>query len=592
MKPSTYIRLSSQALTLALCACLPFFCGLADGQVSVKATQSNAKSFNFRDAFERASPRPSKENRAKAKGGKQGMEFDVFSIPLETTPYWSSDAIPFPASVWGTHLLDLTNDGYPEVVTVGEQMPCYVFANRGGVVDAAPSWQSNDADPSIWASFGDYDHDGYPDMAVANYSLMGGQVKVYHNENGALNPDAVWTGSGGGVSCEWGDVNNDGYPDLAAVDLFRYPSVYMNRGGTLETIASWQATDYNMDMGCAWVDVDNDGWLDLVATDVNWEEPTLRVYRNNHGTLETAASWTSKVGANNNPGGIPSAGDLDKDGWQDVAVPTWPLGRGSGPNVVFKNQHGVLDSMPTWYSNGSNSSNAGALGDLNEDGYLDWAVNNLDFNGIMYENSGGTLNRTPAWQSSTTGGIGIELGDVDQDGVRYREDTLLADGTKRFFYLSVLPVHRLEEILLNGNPLPMDAYCYSLKSGWVSLRDSVSAGSRIIVRYRHSVDMELLQSDYDNSRVHLFRNTNGSGAEEEERVAPERNRGYKAAPNPFVSFATLPGHEAERFALYDISGRMVGIYRGDRVGMDISAGIYFLRPETGEGRPLRVVKLR
>jgi len=43
-------------------------------------------------------------------------------------------------------------------------------------------------------------------------------------------------------------------------------------------------------------------------------------------------------------------------------------------------------------------------------------------------------------------------------------------------------------------------------------------------------------------------------------------RKLKATPNPFTTFATLPGHEAERFSLNDVSGRKVGVFRGDRIG--------------------------
>jgi hypothetical protein len=282
--------------------------------------------------------------------------------------------------------------------------------------------------------------------------------------------------------------------------------------------------------------------------------------------------------------------DIDRDGWQDVAAPLG-LFDTSNPNAVFKNQSGVLERMPSWFSSDALASTSGALGDLNGDGYLDWAVNNDGAPAVVHENSGGTLNPTPAWQSSTSGGIGVELGDVDQDGVRYREDTLLAVGTKRLFYLSVLPVHRLEGILLDGNPLPLDAYGYSLKSGWVSLRDSVSAGSRIIVRYRHSVDMELLQSDYGNSRAYLFRNTT-VGVERGEKVLSKSGQGVRVIPNPFISSAAVPGHERESFVLYDIAGRKVGVYRGDRIGEGLSPGVYFLRGEDRAGRPIRVVKVR
>jgi hypothetical protein len=63
-------------------------------------------------------------------------------------------------------------------------------------------------------------------------------------------------------------------------------------------------------------------------------------------------------------------------------------------------------------------------------------------------------------------------------------------------------------------------------------------------------------------------------------------------PNPFTSFTTLLGHPSERFALYDVSGRRVGVYKGDRIASDLGPGVYFLRPEGKEGKPLRIVKVR
>jgi len=65
-----------------------------------------------------------------------------------------------------------------------------------------------------------------------------------------------------------------------------------------------------------------------------------------------------------------------------------------------------------------------------------------------------------------------------------------------------------------------------------------------------------------------------------------------AKPNPFTSFATIPGHEAERFSLYDVSGRKVGTCRGDRVGEGLAPGVYFLRSSDNKDKPLRIVKVR
>jgi hypothetical protein len=83
------------------------------------------------------------------------------------------------------------------------------------------------------------------------------------------------------------------------------------------------------------------------------------------------------------------------------------------------------------------------------------------------------------------------------------------------------------------------------------------------------------------------------GAEEQVKGTPRACLGRgSTVPNPFVSFATLPGFEKEHFALYDISGRQVGTYRGDRIGHDLVPGVYFLMAKERTGITAKVVKVR
>jgi hypothetical protein len=98
-----------------------------------------------------------------------------------------------------------------------------------------------------------------------------------------------------------------------------------------------------------------------------------------------------------------------------------------------------------------------------------------------------------------------------------------------------------------------------------------------------------------NWEIYYKRNPTGnSGVEEASgRFQPlTSNLSISVFPNPFTSFTTLPGHSSERFTLYNISGRKVGVYKGDRIGWGVSSGVYFLRAEKGDPRPLRIVKLR
>ena len=97
-----------------------------------------------------------------------------------------------------------------------------------------------------------------------------------------------------------------------------------------------------------------------------------------------------------------------------------------------------------------------------------------------------------------------------------------------------------------------------------------------------------------NYAVYLIKtDANGSAGEEEPKgKRQEEVSSIRATPNPFASFTRIPGHEAERFDLYDISGKMVGAYRGDRIGEGLSPAVYFIKLDDKHGGTLRVVKVR
>ena len=66
--------------------------------------------------------------------------------------------------------------------------------------------------------------------------------------------------------------------------------------------------------------------------------------------------------------------------------------------------------------------------------------------------------------------------------------------------------------------------------------------------------------------------------------------GLRVVPNPFVSTATVPGHEREVFVVYDTDGRRVGMDRGARIGAGLPAGVYFVNRSGSD--PVRIVKTR
>jgi hypothetical protein len=80
--------------------------------------------------------------------------------------------------------------------------------------------------------------------------------------------------------------------------------------------------------------------------------------------------------------------------------------------------------------------------------------------------------------------------------------------------------------------------------------------------------------------------------EEEPLVRAAPTPALSVMPNPFVAYASVRGHEQERVALYDVSCRKVGEYRGDRIGEGLPAGVYFLRLAKHPEDIQRLVKLR
>jgi hypothetical protein len=101
-----------------------------------------------------------------------------------------------------------------------------------------------------------------------------------------------------------------------------------------------------------------------------------------------------------------------------------------------------------------------------------------------------------------------------------------------------------------------------------------------------------------NYDVYLIKtdSTGRVGVEVKKVSPPVRGFPFSVCPNPFISFAAVPYHESERFELYDISGRNVGTYKGNRIGQNLVPGVYFLRPlaltPRSSAPTLRIVKVR
>jgi hypothetical protein len=191
----------------------------------------------------------------------------------------------------------------------------------------------SDGGASIGAAWQDYDGDGWPDLFVAN---NGANNFLYHNlRNGTfarITTGRIATDSQSAIVPDWGDYDNDGWPDLA-VGCFGRNLLFRNPGdGTFakQTNGPVVLDPQNSEI-VQWIDYDNDGFLDLFSANDGGQNNTL--YHNNGDGTFAKITTGSLVNDGGNSAGCAWA-DFDNDGFLDLFVANW---QGSRPNFLYRN---------------------------------------------------------------------------------------------------------------------------------------------------------------------------------------------------------------------------------------------------------------
>lgn len=295
------------------------------------------------------------------------------------------------------------------------------------------------------ACVSDFNGDGWPDVYVAN-DFVSNDLLYINNRNGTFTDKlgeyfkhTAWNAMGTDAV----DMNNDGYPDLISLEML--PEDNMRKKRMLngnEYYNYFNAAQY----GYVHQYVRNVLQLNSGPTPIG--HPVFSDIGFMANMYQTDWSW------------CPLAADFDNDGFRDLIISNglprdvtdldyiaYDNGQGGGkanlslakantlpvvhiPNYAFKNINGLQFQNVTdsWGVAQSSFSNGSAYADLDNDGDLDFVVNNINSEAFVYENN---LNKNGGIKANT---LTIKLQGSGQNRAAIGTTiTVIASGKKLYY---------------------------------------------------------------------------------------------------------------------------------------------------------------
>ena len=272
------------------------------------------------------------------------------------------------------------------------------------------------------ACFLDYDNDGLVDLLLTDFGAQGG-MSLYRNLGHGKFEDA--TAKAGldpklhAIACSAGDYDNDGYVDLALSSMGRVSLLHNEKNGTFRDAGEHLPTKPNKSVRIvSWIDYDHDGDIDLflgssAKGQYNGSSVNDELWRNNgngtfsdvseeKGIAEQGHHWTA-LGT-----------DYNNDRAVDIFV------SGLEP-VIFENpREGKFTIRQPWDKQTIQDSTGVAVADLDHDGWMDLATTHFGQGvsalTICHNDHGKSFTSVPLPKTDLDVAFGVTAIDYDNDG--------------------------------------------------------------------------------------------------------------------------------------------------------------------------------
>ncbi|MCP4581078.1 MAG: T9SS type A sorting domain-containing protein [candidate division Zixibacteria bacterium] len=517
--------------------------------------------------------------------------------PYNTIPDWLS--IEEESYGTGCDFGDINRDGFLDLaVSNGNDMalaPNYIYLNEFGFIPTEAAFISEDSLYSGHCEFGDIDNDGYPEIMVANYiseDWHPGSVQIYDNVEGQIEglPSWITADSVYSFRATFGDPDGDGDLDLAVAtgeayhEEFRRNLIFYNNDGVLATTPGWISADYDAAYDVQFVDIDNDGDQDVAFLTSGGP---VKIYYNYGDSIETLPTYTTYSTDNGNSFDF---ADVNGDGYLDMGVANNTQLDGSGLFKIYYSDNGSLPPVEDWQSYTSGYGSEAVFCDIDGDGDQDFITGRWFGLVYIYLNNDGEFGIMPTWQCDGAYELVVEnivFADIDYAQEILQIETFTGDGVTRLFHLSDRYIQGIEGVIVDGQELPLDRFCYSLQDTWISLAEAPQ--DSVTIQYRASDTKDMAVSNWDGS-TYMFYNS-PTGIFDGFTAVPLEIELHQAYPNPFnaltnISF-TIKNPGRLKIDIFDLNGRLVenlvdryfqaGTHSKIFDAAEISSGMYFYR---------------
>jgi hypothetical protein len=350
----------------------------------------------------------------------------------------SSSTISAPGNPRGLVIADMNGDGWLDIAYTRYQQRQFVILFMTGASAAGVSYTAATGGPQPQGIIAaDFNRDGRVDLAMASVSTTG--LTVYyagplHSINEPVSPGSYFVSTDAGPLnvLTSGDFNRDGWPDIAAassdnsrVAIFLGGASGFHFSATYPTGASPR--------GIATADVNQDGTLDVITANRNGNTVSVLLGRHSApGTFDSAIDVASDRGSR----GV-AVGDFNNDGLIDLAT-----GNELASTVtVLTNSISLVQPASAFdrISIPAPGSDAGvSIADFNRNGKPDLLWNDrIVVDGVTTKMlpDGGVYTRTAIGDFNRDGRLDVVLIDLNVDKV----EVMKGDGTGGMTVMTELP---------------------------------------------------------------------------------------------------------------------------------------------------------